>query len=99
MKTNEKIIYTKKEHMTDQSLNQRSYFKKYHVFVESNDVKQMEPSIYTLMYIIYTLFTRHWQVRVLPMAWDTWVQSQVESYQRLKIWYLMPPCLTLSNIR
>ena len=27
-----------------------------------------------------------------------WVQSQVESYQRLKKWYLMPPCLTLSSI-
>ena len=26
------------------------------------------------------------------------VQSQVESYQRLKKWYLMPPCLTLSII-
>ena len=25
--------------------------------------------------------------------------SQVESYQRLKKWYLMPPCLTLSIIR
>ena len=34
-----------------------------------------------------------------PMARDTWVQSQVESYQRLKKWYLMPPCLTLSIIR
>ena len=34
-----------------------------------------------------------------PMAWETWVQSQVESYQRLKKWYLMPPCLTLSIIR
>ena len=28
-----------------------------------------------------------------------WVQSQVASYQRLKKWYLMPPCLTLSIIR
>ena len=27
------------------------------------------------------------------------VQSQVESYERLKEWYLIPPCLTLSNIR
>ena len=27
------------------------------------------------------------------------VQSQVESYQRLKKWYLMPPCLTLSTIK
>ena len=33
------------------------------------------------------------------MAWETCVQSQVESYQRLKKWYLMPPCLTLSIIR
>ena len=33
------------------------------------------------------------------MARETWVQSQVESYQRLKKWYLMPFCLTLSIIR
>ena len=33
------------------------------------------------------------------MARETWVQSQVESYQRLKKWYLMPPCLTLSIVR
>ena len=33
------------------------------------------------------------------MARETWVQSQVESYQRLKNWYLMHPCLTLSIIR
>ena len=34
-----------------------------------------------------------------PIARETWVQSQVESYQRLKKWYLMPLCLTLSIIR
>ena len=33
------------------------------------------------------------------MARETWVQSQVESYQRLKNCYLMPPFLTLSIIR
>ena len=33
------------------------------------------------------------------MARETWVQSQVESYQRLKKWYLIPPCLTLSIIK
>ena len=33
------------------------------------------------------------------MARETWVQSQVESYQRLKKWYFMPLCLTLSFIR
>ena len=30
---------------------------------------------------------------------STWVQSQVESYQRLLKWYLIPPWLTLGNIR
>ena len=33
------------------------------------------------------------------MARETWVQSQVESYQRLKKWYLMLPRLTPSIIR
>ena len=31
-----------------------------------------------------------------PMAWETGVQSQVESYPRRKKWYFIPPCLTLS---
>ena len=34
-----------------------------------------------------------------PMVQQTGVQSQVKSYQRLKKWYLIPPCLTLSIIR
>ena len=34
-----------------------------------------------------------------PLARETRVQSPVESYQRLKKWYLMPPYLTLSIIR
>ena len=33
------------------------------------------------------------------MAREIWVQSQVESYQRLKKWYLMLSCLTLSIVR
>ena len=33
------------------------------------------------------------------MAQETRVQSQVESYQKLKKWYLIPPCLTLSIVR
>ena len=33
------------------------------------------------------------------MVRETCVQSQVASYQRLQKWYLIPPCLTLSNIR
>ena len=38
-------------------------------------------------------------VRVFANGPGDLVQSQVESYQRLKKWYLMPPCLTLSIIR
>ena len=34
-----------------------------------------------------------------PMAREIWAQSQVESYRRLKKWYLMLSCLTLSIIR
>ena len=34
-----------------------------------------------------------------PIAQESKVQSQVESYQRLKKWYLTPPCLTLSILR
>ncbi len=35
----------------------------------------------------------------LQIVRETGVQSQVESYQRLKQWYLITPCLILSNIR
>ena len=46
-------------------------------------------------------FTRTlaWWLECSPMARETWVQVQVESYQRLKKWYLMPPFSTLSIIR
>ena len=33
------------------------------------------------------------------MLQEVWVQSQLDSYQRLKKWYLMTPSLTLSLIR
>ena len=33
------------------------------------------------------------------MVQEIWVQSQVESDQKPKKWYLMPSCLTLSIIR
>ena len=38
-------------------------------------------------------------VECSPMVRETWVQSRVASYQRLLKWYLIPPYLTLSNIR
>ena len=33
------------------------------------------------------------------LTWKSKIQSQIESYQRLKKWYLMLPCLTLNIIR
>ena len=40
-----------------------------------------------------------WRVECLLNPLGDWgVQSQVKSYQRLKTWYLIPPCLTLSII-
>ena len=38
-------------------------------------------------------------VECSPMVREAGVQSQVESYQRLKKWYLIPPYLTLSIIK
>ena len=49
--------------------------------------------------IVYTFDQAIGIIECSPVAWETRVQSQVESYQRLKKWYLIPPCLTLSIIR
>ena len=38
-------------------------------------------------------------VECSPIVWETWVKFQVASHQRLLKWYLIQPCLTLSNIR
>ena len=56
--------------------------------------------IYIVLYIcIYDSGTLAQRLECSPMAREPWVQSQVESYQRLLKWYLIPPCLTLSIIR
>ena len=46
----------------------------------------------------YDMGTLCW-IESTPMAQETGVRSQVESYKRLKKWYLIPPCLTYSIIR
>ena len=38
-------------------------------------------------------------VEFSPLIQETEVQFHVESYQRLKKWYLMPPCLTTNILR
>ena len=47
--------------------------------------------------LLFTLQIIVQWVECSPMIREIWVQSQVASYQ--KTWYLMPPCLTLSNMR
>ena len=49
-------------------------------------------------YLILTGLLAQW-LECSPMVQETGVQSLVESYQILKKWYLMPPCLTLSITR
>ena len=50
-------------------------------------------------YITKWLELSYTEISVRQWSGETWVQSQVVSYQRLKKWFLIPPCLTLSNIR
>ena len=45
------------------------------------------------IYIYICLFSGHWHNRAFANGLGDWVQSQVESYQRLKKWYLLPSCL------
>ena len=53
---------------------------------------------YCLLCFIFTGSLASW-VECSPMVWETWVQSQLASYQRLLKWYLILSCLILSNIR
>ena len=52
-----------------------------------------------LTYLIKYVYKKICCLECLPMVWETRIQSQVESYQRLKKWYKMSPCLTLNIIR
>ena len=47
---------------------------------------------------ICAIFVAYW-VEFLTMVRETGVQSKVESYQRLKKWYLILLCLALSTIK
>ena len=62
----------------------------------------MSHNLYTHMHV-YMNERKYWPlclvVECTPITQKTGDQSQVESYQRLKKWYLIPPCLTLSIIR
>ena len=52
------------------------------------------------LWILRTIsFRITFPIECSPMVLETRVQSQVESYQRLKRWYVIPPCLTLIMLR
>ena len=73
------------------------------VYMSINVFKCVYLSAYECVYLylfmgVYTGPFALW-VECSPIARETRVQSQVESYQRLKNWYLIPPCLALSMIR
>ena len=61
-------------------------------------LKSLSKNIYTSSLLTKNVLSAQW-VECLLMLRETWVQSQVASYQRLKKWYLIPLCLTLGNIR
>ena len=49
-------------------------------------------------FVLHLTTLAYW-VECSSMGRETWIQSRVASYQRLLKWYLIPPCLTPSNIR
>ena len=53
------------------------------------------------LFIFYRVCTGHWHTGESVRQWPgrSGFNPKIESYQRLKKWYLMPPCLTLSIIR
>ena len=71
------------------------------VWTTKGTLLKNEPNLVTFYESILVLWTSQLTLWVewLPLAQKTGVQSLVESYQRLKKWYLMPPYLTLSIIR
>ena len=48
-----------------------------------------DDNIYIYIYIYIYIGLANW-VECSPMTWETVVQSHVESYQRLRKWYLIP---------
>ena len=56
----------------------------FHIFQSNNN----NFHIIILFQVFQMIIWGQW-LECLPMAQETWVQSQVESYQRLKKWYLM----------
>ena len=73
-----------------------------YIYIYSHPQTDLFRSIRIYIYI-YILIERNRSVlddyRYIDMAWETGIQSQVESYQKLKKRYLIPSCLTLSIIR
>ena len=69
------------------------------IFLEVILCREVRESHTLYVYICVLCFKRVFSAVCSPMVREIGVQSQDASYQRLLKWYLMPSCLTLSNIR
>ena len=75
---------------------QRKVTKQIKIFYDSRYIEEIEE----IWINYFTKIPAYWlSGRVFANGPGDWVQSQVETYQRLKNWYLIPPWLTLSIIK
>ena len=79
----------------------RSSFETLHEWVLIWDLACVGPYFWSCLppYVYCTSKPIDLVIECSPMTWEAGVRSQVESYQRLRKWYLIAPCLILSSIR
>ena len=74
-------------------------------FIHTEHIAQQNKQVLSLIMQIknvpiYIALYRHFGlVGSSPIAPETGAQSQMESYQRLKKWYLMPLCFTTQHYK
>ena len=77
----------------------RTFICVFHHYLEPQFGHIHRGKFFFFLFFFCFCFRAYQPLKCLPKVRETWVQSQVKSYQRLNKWYLIPPCLTLSIIR
>ena len=90
-------VLGKKQQMNGFESQKHTHIYMYLIYI--NIIKQNLTNEFIIYIYIYITGSLAWSVECSPMVRETWVQSQVASYQKFLKWYLIPPYLTLSNIR
>ena len=67
--------------------------------IRTVSIIKIQTKFFLFRFLFFTHLILAWWLECSPMARETRIQSQVESYQIFKKWYLMPPCLTFRFIR